>query len=128
MNTTPRWDGWIQDNSKAPHEAISQAIEMTEEALSALRNLRPESLLKVGEQINKAVDEGLQTYLNEVLVYPSTEPGVIHLSIADDLEKDFTLEDFANEIASDFAAEHDREAWAKKFDEAAAIIRAKAAN
>lgn len=128
---TKYWDGWLKDDSKAPYEAISSAIESAEKMLEDLRRLRPESLREVAKEIDDQVAFALRTFLEEADLYDISPPGTLKLRIHDDFEKKFDLLDVAREIAgwrqedmvSDFDSDAAKEAWAQKFDEAAAIVR-----
>jgi uncharacterized protein (DUF885 family) len=132
MSDIQFWDGWLKDSSKAPNEAIAAAIEGAEQMLAALQNLRPDALQEVSAEINQEAGRALRACLEDFRLYDSNEPGVVLLSIDDDVVKRLALIDMAKEISEwrqrDMRREFDsnaaKEAWALKFDEAAALIRA----
>lgn len=99
MNEPKYWNGWLRDNSKSPHEAISSAIQSAEELMAALHKLRPESLSEVSEEIDHQVGEALRAYLEDADLYSEGVPGMLCLSLADDVVKRIDILDFAREIA-----------------------------
>lgn len=130
MTELQYWDGWLEDNSKAPHEAISDAIENAEELLKALHKLRPDSLRSVSEEIDMQVGLALRSFLEDAFLFAG-EPGVLRVSLADDIEGRFDILDFARKISEwrqdgiviDGVCDQAKEAWAMSFDAAAALIR-----
>lgn len=125
MHEIEYWDGWLEDDSKAPHEAISEAIKNAEDLLVALQKLRPESLREVSEEIDRQVGEALKQYLEDATLFSTRTHGVIELSLHDKVVKQLPIIEIAKDVSelgsgNDIA---DKEAWARVFDEAAKIIR-----
>ncbi len=131
MSETQFWDGWLEDDSKAPHEAISAAIENAEAMLEALKKLRPESLREVAQEIDAQVGVALRSFLEDADLYDQGAPGMLKLTLAEDVVRRLDIMDVAREIAdwrqedmvNDFDSDATKEAWAQKFEAAAALIR-----
>ena len=129
MSETQYWDGWIEDDSKAPHEAITKAIESAEVMLKTLKKLRPKSLRKVAQEINAQVGVALRSILEDADLFEQAEPGMLTLILDDDIVKRFDIMEIARAIADcrddtgDIDSDAAKDAWAQKFEAAAALIR-----
>lgn len=123
------WNAWVQDPSKAPHEALSAAIDSAENLLADLRKLRPESLRDVVAEIDYQVSEALHWYVDNAMLYALEKPGFFLFSLDSVFKKKLDILEIATEIVSDFDAgregEKCKDAWAEKFEAAAALIRAR---
>lgn len=125
------WEGWIKDDSKAPHEAISSAIENAEKMLENLKKLRPKALREVAQEIDVEVGKALKAFLKDASFSPGVAPGQLKLCLDDYSTRKFDILDIACEIAewkqdqmvADFDSDLAKEAWAKKFEKAASLIR-----
>ena len=126
------WDGWIKDNSKAPHEAISEAITSAEEMLVSLRKLRPKSLREVSEEIDAQVAIALRSFVKDAGFQAKSKPGIISIGLdGRNMEMQIDIMDVARDIAS-WDQDHTvrgvdidaiKTAWAMKLEKAASLIR-----
>lgn len=126
------WDGWIEDTSKAPHEAITQAIESGKALLLALDRLRPQSLKCVAMEIDAQVGKALSEFVRGAHL-DLQSPGKVVLELEDGrhYRRSLNVLKMAKEIAAlrpdDFESsakmiKHKQE-WAAAFDRAASQIR-----
>jgi hypothetical protein len=124
------WDGWITDNSNAPHEAISGAIANAKGIVKELEKLRPKSLGNVAAQIDKQVGKAIKQYVKEA-AFCVDDPGKIRFVLGSNASRVFTVADIAREVSellqddrlAGVTADDFKESWAKKLEHAASIIR-----
>lgn len=130
MTKRAYWSSFVDVGECISEEEIKSAIEDLQDVISALQNVRIKSL---SEKIDQYIQETLTALLNDAALYEGSEPGTLTLRLDDegDFVKRLSLMEMASEIAQwrqrdmvdDFNCDAVKEAWALKFEVAAATIR-----